>query len=243
MTKYKFPLKERLDAAEGTAVFIFDTRSVPDFNFRAGQYVEVGLENPPYTDEKKNHREFSIASSPEDKGIIMVASRMRDSAFKRSMREVPLGTEFEIEGPYGDFSLHERTSLKAVFIAGGIGITPIRSILKDAASRKLSHEITLIYSNRTPESTPFLDDLEEFKKMNPHLKVITTMTDMEHAKKPWNGPTERVDEDFLKKYLGDFSNTIFYLVGPQGMVSGVGRALESVGVSRDDIRSEEFTGY
>ncbi|MBI2024000.1 FAD-dependent oxidoreductase [Candidatus Giovannonibacteria bacterium] len=243
MAKYKFTLKERRDVAEGTMAFVFDTSGAPDFSFRAGQYVEVGLENPPYTDEKKNHREFSITSSPEEKGIIMIASRMRDSAFKRSMREVPMGTEFAIEGPYGDFSLHENIQRQAVFIAGGIGITPVRSILKDAAERKLPHKIILIYSNRTPESAAFMEDLEKFEKMNPNLTVLATMTDMENAKNPWEGLRGRVDADFIKNNIGDLSNSTYYIVGPAQMVSGVGAALESAGVSRDDMRFEEFSGY
>jgi len=181
----------------------------------------------------------------------MIASRMSHStgsgqavsAFKRSLAEVPLGTEIKAEGPHGSFTLHENPNRKAVFIAGGIGITPARSIVKYAAEEKLPHAITLVYSNRTPEAAPFLDDLRAWEKENPNFKLIATMTDMGNAKKPWDGPTRRVDAAFLRETLGEGGSAIFYVVGPPGMVQGVTAALKEFGVSRDDIRFEEFTGY
>src|SRR3989344_2476205 len=171
MADHYFPLKERFKVAEETMAFVFDISGEPNFSFRAGQYVEVFIKNPPYVDEKKDHRDFSIASSPGDKGILMVATRLSrstssgqaGSAFKRSLSEIPLGTVCKIEGPFGDFTLHENPSRKAVFIAGGIGITPVRSIIKDAPERKIPHKLVLIYSNRNPEGAAFLKDLSDFE--------------------------------------------------------------------------------
>lgn len=231
MADYFFPLKDRFEVAERTMAFVFSTDS--NFTFRAGQYVEIGLDNPPYKDEKKNHREFSITSSPQDKGILMVATRMRDSAFKKSLAEIPLGTIAKIEGPYGDFSLHENTKKKAVFISGGIGVTPVRSIVKDATERKLSHEIILINSNATPQRTPFLKDFENWAKENPHFKFFPRMTDAEGY----------VDEDFIKNCVGLLDNSIYYVVGPPNLVLAMTKILEQLGISRDDVRFEEFSGY
>ncbi len=252
MADYKFPLEERFEVAEGTTAFVFGT-SGSDFSFRAGQYVEIGLESMLYTDEKKNHREFSIASSPTDEGILMVATRMTGSAFKKTLAEMPLGTEAKVEGPYGNFTLHENPAKKAVFIAGGIGITPCRSIIKYATEQKLSHNITLIYSNRNPESAAFLKDLERWERENRNFKLLATMTQAEGAppspelrragKEPWTGLTGYVDANFLKTQLQNFTDTIFYIVGPPAMVAGVTKALKEAGVSRDDMRFEEFTGY
>ena len=241
--QYTFKLKDRFEVAEGTMAFVLDTTSAPDFSFIAGQYMEIGLKKMLYADEKKDHREFSIASSPNDKGMLMIATRMRGSAFKRSLAEMPLGNEVKAEGPHGSFTLHENPNLKAAFIAGGIGITPIRSMVKYAAEEKLPHAITLLYSNRTPEVAPFLDDLQKWAAENPNFRFVPTITDMQSAKKPWNGRTRRIDAAFLKETLGDGGNTIFYVVGPPGMVQGVTEALKEFGASRDDIRFEEFTGY
>ncbi|MDP3785328.1 MAG: FAD-dependent oxidoreductase [bacterium] len=256
MVDYKFPLEERFEVAEGTMAFVFDTRSTssgqassaPDFTFRAGQYVEIGLESMLYTDEKKDHREFSIASSPTDEGILMVATRLGSperpiSAFKRSLTEIPIGTKAKVKGPYGSFTLHENPAKKAVFIAGGIGITPCRSIIKYATEQKLPHNITLIYSNRNPESAAFLKDLERWQRENKNFKLLATMTELKNPGESWGGLTDKVDANFLKTQLQNFTETIFYVVGPPAMVSGVTKALEEVGVSRDDVRFEEFTGY
>ncbi len=216
-------LKDRFKVAEETMAFVF--QRPPDFSFRAGQYVEVFLENA--------HRDFSIASSPQDKGIIMVATRMTGSAFKKSLAEVPLNTEAIIEGPFGDFTLHENKDKKAVFIAGGIGITPVRSIVKDAMERKLPHKIKLIYSNRNREGAAFWGDLEDWERENQNFKLYSRMTDREGY----------VDAEFIKKSAGELEGAIFYVVGPPGMAGAITRALEELKISRDNIRFEEFSGY
>ncbi|OGF65935.1 hypothetical protein A3I27_01730 [Candidatus Giovannonibacteria bacterium RIFCSPLOWO2_02_FULL_43_11b] len=218
-----FSLKDRFSVAQDTMAFVFQTSS--DFTFRAGQYVEVFLENA--------HRDFSIASSPQDKGILMVATRMAGSAFKRSLAEVPLSTKAIIEGTFGDFTLHENKDKKAVFIAGGIGITPVRSIIKDATERKLAHKMTLIYSNRNPEGATFLQDLMDWEHENPNFKLCSRMTDKEG----------HVDADFVAKSAGDLANTTFYVVGSPGMVGAMTKILEDLKISRDDMRFEEFSGY
>lgn len=238
MADYFFPLKERFGVAEGTMAFVFDTSSAPNFSFIAGQYIELGLEKLLYTDEKKNHREFSIASSPSDKGILMIATRLGSperpiSAFKRSLTEIPLGTLAKVEGPHGSFTLHENPSKRAVLVAGGIGITPIRSIVKDAAERKLPHKITLIYSNRNSKSAAFLNDLKKWEKENKNFKLLAVMTDTEGY----------VDANYFRSHLDDLAETIFYVVGPPGFVQAMTKTLEDSGVSRDDMRFEEFTGY
>ena len=233
MPEYNFPLKERFEVAEGTTAFVFDTSAAPDFTFRAGQYIEIELENPPYTDEKGNERHFSIASSPNDKGILMVATRMRPSAFKRSLAEIHLGTKVKVKGPRGNFVLHENPEKKAAFITGGIGITPVRSIIKYAAEEKLPHKIVLIYSNRNPKSTAFLDDLKKWAGENPNFKLFAKMTD----------EAGYVDADDVKKNVWDFGDTIFYVVGPPEMVQAMTKILEELKISRDELRFEEFSGY
>lgn len=231
MPEYNFLLKERFEVAEETMAFVF--QASPDFSFRAGQYIEVELIDPPYTDEKGNERHFSIASSPNDKGILMVATRMRPSAFKRGLAEIPLGTNVKIKGPRGNFTLHENPSKKAVFIAGGIGITPCRSIIKYATEEKLPHQIALIYSNRNPQSAAFLDDLKKCEDENQNFKLFAKMTD----------ETGYVDENYIKSSAGDLAQAIFYVVGPPGMVEAVTKILEELKIPRDELRFEEFSGY
>ena len=232
--EYNFPLEERFKVAENTMAFVFKSS---DFTFRAGQYLEVILENMLYPDERGNERHFSIASSPGDKNILMITTRVGGerplSGFKRTLTEISLGSLVKIKGPRGNFTLHENQAKKAVFLAGGIGITPCRSILKDAAERKLLHQMTLIYSNRNPGSAAFLEDLKKWERENPNFRLFAPMTDTEGY----------VDADYIKNKIGDLSDTIFYVVGPPAMVQGLTKVLEEIGVSRDEMRFEEFTGY
>ena len=122
-------------------------------------------------------RAFSIASSPHEE-TLMVATRIRDTAFKRVLSAMPLGSVVKIEGPSGDLTLHNNVKRTAVFLAGGIGITPFRSIVCRAAKEKLPHRIFLFYSNRRPEDAPFLDELQALQEENPNYTLIATMTEM-----------------------------------------------------------------
>ena len=130
------------------------------FEFRAGQSIDLTLLNPQETDAEGNVRAFSIASAPFDPDL-MITTRMRDTAFKRVLKTMPLGTQVKIEGPGGSFTLHKNSAKPAVFLAGGIGITPFFSILRQAAHDRLPHQLFLFYSNRRPEDAAFLDGLEE----------------------------------------------------------------------------------
>jgi ferredoxin-NADP reductase len=126
------PLVHRHEVAERTIAFEFTKPA--GWTFKAGQFIDMTLVSPPETDAEGDKRGFSIASAPEEP-TLMVASRMRDTAFKRDLQKVPLGTTVTIEGPFGSLTLHNNPARAAVILAGGIGITPFRSILIDAAKR------------------------------------------------------------------------------------------------------------
>lgn len=233
-------LKDRKEVAERTMAFQFD--KPPAWTFKAGQFIDITLPNPPETDAEGNTRGFSIASAPEE-NFIMVTTRLRDTAFKRSMQKVPLGTEVKVEGPFGNLALHNNASRPAVLLAGGIGITPFRSILVRAAAEKLPHRIFLFYCNRRPEDSAFLDDLEALQNKNPNFRMIATMTDMEKSHRPWQGERGLINREMLSKYLKGVDNAIYYIAGPPGMVKGLHSVLNSAGIDDDDIRTEEFAGY
>ena len=144
---YMVKLTSRESIAEGTMAFRFEKPK--EFHFTPGQYVDVTLLNPPDTDAEGNIRSFSIASAPFEDHLTLV-TRMRDTAFKRVLKSAPLGVEAKLDGPRGSFTLHKNASKAAVFLAGGIGITPFFSILRNAAHGKLPHRLYLFYSNRRP---------------------------------------------------------------------------------------------
>jgi ferredoxin-NADP reductase len=156
MPKLTARLAEREQIADATYAFQFDLGGQP-FPYKPGQTVDLIQPEPKHTDALGNRRTFSIADAPGNERLL-VATRNRGSAFKRSLIEAPLGTAVDLDGPYGSFTLPQNPS-DIYMLAGGIGITPFRSIVEDTRERSLDHTLTLIHSNRTPEETPFLEEL------------------------------------------------------------------------------------
>ncbi|MCZ7626880.1 MAG: oxidoreductase [Candidatus Methylomirabilota bacterium] len=233
-------LKTREEVAERTMAFFFERPQ--NWTFKAGQFIDITIIDPPQTDAKGNTRGFSIASAPHDPHI-MVTTRLRDSAFKRVLHSMPLGAEAKFEGPFGNLTLHNNAARPAVFLAGGIGITPFRSIAVRAATERLPHRIVLFYSNRRPEDAPFLDELRALERDNSNFHCIPTMTQMAHSKHSWSGETGRIDKQMLGRHLDGVRDAIYYIAGPPAMVSGLHAMLNSAGINDDDIRIEEFAGY
>src|ERR1041385_7617665 len=229
-------LKSRQEVAEGTMAFQFEKPA--GWTFKAGQFIDITLLEPPETDAEGNTRGFSIASAPQEE-TIMVATRLRDTAFKRVLKTVPLGTAVKIEGPFGNLTLHNNAARPAVMLAGGIGITPFRSILFRAAKENLPHRIFLFYSNRSEEHTSELQALQKLEKENPNYKLIATMTDMEKSKQEWHGESGLINQELLARYLQNAVSPIYYIAGPAGMVKSLHTMLNEAGVDDDDIRTEE----
>jgi ferredoxin-NADP reductase len=177
---------------------------------------------------------------PTERGVIGLCTRIRDSAFKRSLVELPVGAEVEVEQPKGKFVLPEDTSRPLVFVAGGIGITAFRSMLRYIQDERLPHRVTLIYSNRDRESTPFLDELEQIERTNANIRLIVTMTNDD----AWPGERRRIDANFFKKYLGESLTDATYMVaGPPGMAEAASEELQKAGVNEQLITTDSFSGY
>ena len=240
MANHQVKLLSRAEVAEGTMAFHFEKPL--HFDFKPGQYADVTLPSPPETDAEGDTRTFSIASSPFENHL-MFATRLRDTAFKRSLSKVPLGTEVKIDGPMGSFTLHKNLARPAVFLAGGIGITPFISIVRQADHDRLSHNLYLFFSNRRPEDTPFLEPLQVLEKSNPNFRLICTMTEMARSKKDWKGETGTINQEMLSRHLSSLQGPIYYVAGPPAMVTAMREMLAGASVEEDDIRSEEFAGY
>src|SRR5258708_35714324 len=126
--------------------------------------------------EREKSRTVSRASSPNEKRTVMIAMRMRKTAFKTALKAAALGTKFTVSRPRGSFTLHRDITRTAVFIAGGIGITPIRSILQWATQGRLPHKLYLFYSNREADDAAFLEGFENMTAQNPNFTLIPTVT-------------------------------------------------------------------
>jgi ferredoxin-NADP reductase len=153
------------------------------------------------------------------------------------------GTELTMEAPFGSFTLHNNAGIPAVFLTGGIGVTPVRSIILQAIHDKVPHRIFVFYSNRRPEDTAFLDELMQSQTENPNYTFVGTMTEMEKSNREWHGETGFIDKAMLLKSIDDLTLPIYYLDGPPAMVSAMRKLLNEAGVDDDNIRTEEFAGY
>lgn len=211
------------------------------FQFAAGQAIYLTLPDLPDADHGGRIRTFTIASAPHQPDL-MVATRRSDSAFKRAIAVLPSGSRVEIEGPCGTFSLHPDAGRPAVFLAGGVGVTPFRSLSLDAARRGLPHRIFLFYSNRRAEDAAFLHELAELQQQHPRFTLIPTMTEVS-ASSEWHGERGYITKALLVRHLGDLTAPVYYVAGPPAMVSAMQTLLKEAGVRVDDVRVEAFQGY
>ena len=161
MITYEVRLEGREEIAEGTMAFHFAKPT--GFSFKPGQAIDIVLIGPPTTDTQNARHTFSIVSAPFQTELV-VATRMRDSAFKRAIKSLPIGSPVKFEGPFGSLTLHNDWTRPAVFIAGGIGVTPFISILRQAAKDQLPQRLLLLYSNRRPEDAAFLAELQQLEQ-------------------------------------------------------------------------------
>lgn len=236
---YEFSLINRQEIAAGTMEFTFDTGGI-DYTFKAGQNADFTLINPPQTDEEGNTRTFSLVSSPGEKQI-SIATRMRDTAFKNSLKDIPIGTKVKVTEAMGNFTLHKDANKPAVFLIGGIGITPIISMIRDASNKQLSHEMYLFYSNRDAGSITFRQELEELASQNHRFHLILTVTDEIPA--AWHAETGRINDEMIQKYIKNITEPIFYSSGPPAMVKAMIELMEKMDIPEEHIRTEDFSGY
>jgi ferredoxin-NADP reductase len=234
----KATIKQKREVAKGTLFVTFDVGD-ENVDFQPGQYFWVELLDPPYDDEKGPRRHITVVTSPTEKGVLGLATRLRDSAFKRSLAEMPEGAPVDVEQPKGSFVLPEDTSKRYAFVAGGIGITPFRSMLRYIADKGLDYDVTLVYSNRDVESTAFLDELEELESVVPRCRLVLTMTEDPN----WDGDTRMLDADVLRDILGDLESFQFMIAGPPPMAKSVEASLLDAGLSEDQVQSDSFSGY
>jgi ferredoxin-NADP reductase len=237
---YEIALRRRETVAEGTLAFHFDKPA--GFAHQAGQNAVFTLVEPPEIDAQGPARTFTIASAPHEPEL-MIATRMRDSAFKRALKSAPLGTRIRVDGPGGVMVLHADAARPAVFLAGGIGVTPFLSMARHAAQQGLRRRIVLFYSNRRPEDAAFIDELRALERRNPDFRLVATMSQAEASSQPWTGERGLIRPDLLKRHLADLKAPIFYSAGPHAMAMSMEVMLADLGVDEDDMRSEAFYGY
>ncbi len=233
------PLLGREEVAKG--IWAVRLARPKEYSFRAGQWCFLTLPAAGFADERGLRRPLSLASAPEEDDLLF-ATKASTSAFKQTLLALPLGTRIAVDSPRGDLSLPAPELGPLAFLAGGVGITPFRSLLHHVARARTGHRVTLLYSNRTPEETPFLDDLGALAAAHGNLRVVATMTRMVESARTWDGPTGRLDADLIRQECPDWPKTHFILAGPPPMVEAMEKTLQELGVPPERLRAERFAG-
>jgi len=200
------------------------------FEFIPGQYIKMilNIENP---DERGVSRFFSLPSSPTERDHLMITTRILQSSFKKTLESLPLDAEVQMRGPHGMFVLDEQDPRGKVYLAGGIGITPARSMLVYLRDKNLNIPFTLMVSFSNGSEIIFQDELSSLS--NNDRKIIYVVTSEEG----------RIDEEKIKKNVPDLPNSLFYISGPAGFVDAMEKLVRSLGVSEENIKTEDFPGY
>lgn len=205
----------------------------PEFRFEPGQHAMVQIETPSGADD----RFLSIASAPSDEHLGF-AVRLSDSEFKQAFTRSKPGEAVRLVGPMGRFQRDPKRP--ALLLSGGIGITPLRSMLRDAVHRGDLPFTVLLYGNRSPDEIPFRSELDGLAETG-RVQVVHTV---DLADASWEGPVGRIDQSLLEEVRGGFPEPPrYYVCGPPGMVEAMSGLLAHLEIEKSDILHEHFNGY
>ena len=246
MKETKLEFTGRKEICENTYSFTFIQENY-DYEFKPGQYAHFTIAEPKLHDECGNSRPLSIASSPHHQNLILVAARDNGSVFIQNLLSLDPGSEVIISEPEGDIILHEDENIENVFIAGGIGITPVRSIVEYATESSLKNKITLFYLNSSRKKAAFLNELQDWADMNDNFRFIPFFDAAENENSASVSDIDkefesgRLDSEKLKKHLGTFDNKVYNIIGPPEMVNSVKEILIKLNIPEENIKSEKFS--
>lgn len=230
----KLKLVKKVEEAPLTYSFYFEPSEKIDF--AAGQYIYIDLPKLNYEDPRGATRQFTIASSPTEAEIRITTRIRQESGYKKTLYELKIGESISARGPFGYFILPNSLSPKTynLFLAGGIGITPFRSMIKYNIDSKLSIPMFLIYSN-SDSNFVFKDELDKWQLENDFLKIHYHNSSI----------SGHLDKNLLDSLLSTYYMlpTTYYVVGPPLFVNSMEQILEDLKIPNNNIRTEKFTGY
>ncbi|MCW4030193.1 MAG: FAD-dependent oxidoreductase [Candidatus Bathyarchaeota archaeon] len=204
-------------------------------NYLPGQFFFVTLRQ----DGKELTKHFSFSSSPTQPNYIEFTKKFTDHEYSLALKAAKVGDWVRIDVPYGEFTFTGEYP-KIALLGGGIGITPFISIMQNAADKRLPNKITLFYGCRTPEDIAFRTEFEALANKNPNLKVVFVIS---QPPADWKGITGHITADLIKQTLPDYAETIYYACGPPPMVKAMQALVETLGLPKEKLRLEYFTGY
>lgn len=239
MAIYDVEYLGRRELAEGTMEFRFSKPAGHDY--RAGQFLDILLRPAaPGADKMSYVHGFSFASAPCEEQLA-VATRMRDTPFKNALRALPAHTPVQIDANFGDFVLHRNATVPAVYLAGGIGVTPARSAIAQATHEHAAHDITLFYVNRGPARAAYREDFAQFAKANAHFRYVPVYS--RDGDGEAGAERGHLSPAIIRRHVADVSKPKWYVSGPEAFVHNTRELLVGLGADEDNIRTEEFEGY
>jgi ferredoxin-NADP reductase len=206
-----------------------------DLDYKPGQFFFVTLKQG----DKEVTKHFSFSSSPTEKNHIEFTKKFTDHEFSLALKAAAVGDWARIDAPYGQFTFEGQYS-KIVLLGGGIGVTPFKSIIKNATDQALPNKITLFYGCRTPGDIVFHRELQEMANANPNIKLVFTVNE---ATPDWTGKTGFINADLVKQQLSDYAENVFYACGPPPMVKAMEALVDALGLPKTQLKLEYFTGY
>lgn len=206
-----------------------------ELDYKPGQFFFVTLKQG----DKELSKHFSFSSSPTEKNHIEFTKKFTDHEYSLALKAAKVGDWAKIDAPYGQFTF-EGEYPKIALLGGGIGITPFMSICKNATDKALSSKITLCYGCRTENDIAFKEELEKLAQINKNLKLVFIVTE---PTAQWKGATGTINTEMIKQQLPDYKENMFYTCGPPPMVSAMEKLVESLGLPKENLKREYFTGY
>jgi ferredoxin-NADP reductase len=204
------------------------------FDYLPGQFIILKLNGL----QGKIEKPLSLSSSPTE-DFLQVTKRLTGHEFSNALLSLKTGASLSFSGPYGNFTFSGEHG-KVAMLSGGIGITPLRSMIKYCTDRSLPADIFLFYSNRQEDDIPFRDEFDGLIAKNPNLTIINTLT---RPGPSWKGRIGRIDADMIKELLPNYADWTFYSSGPQRMVDSMLLLLKELGIPEKQARKEYFPGY
>ncbi|MBI2590281.1 MAG: oxidoreductase [Candidatus Blackburnbacteria bacterium] len=226
----------------GNTVWDLIFKAPEKVEYQPGKYMEWTLSHK-NTDSRGSRRYFTLSSSPtEDTIRVGVKFDLQSSSFKKALYSLNHGDTIVASQLAGEFTLPKDRGKKLVFVAGGIGITPFRSMLKYLLDKKETRPVIVFYTEKNADDFVYKDVLEKAQK-ELGIKVIYTLTDKGNIPANWKGKVGRIDTKMIEGEVQDFLERMFYLSGPHAMVEGFCQTLLEMGVSARNIKVDFFPGY
>jgi glycine betaine catabolism B len=231
--KFETEITEIIPRTSDVSSFRFQRPA--ELTYKPGQFFFVTIRKG--TEELTHH--FSFSSSPTDQEYFEFTKKFTDHEYSMALKASKVGDWARIDAPYGQF-IFEGEYPKVALLAGGIGVTPFISIIKNATERHLGSKITLFYGCRTEADIAFKDELESMQKENNNLKMVCIVN---QPTTQWTGETGVITADMIKKAMPDYNENVFYTCGPPPMVKAMETIIESLGLKKTQMKQEYFTGY